>query len=98
MTAAPDVLAAIVHDDRSGTGVAPVAVGWVPFDPTADGEVVVPAVTVRKLADGRRLVTVIDDAIEELAAPQAPRPTASAYTIEPVTPVDQYLAAVGVRP
>jgi len=26
-------LAAIEHDDRSGTGVAPVGIGWVPFDP-----------------------------------------------------------------
>ena len=31
---------------------------------------------------------------ESLAAPQPPAPSASAYTIEPVTPVDDYLAAV----
>jgi isochorismate synthase len=88
-------LAAIEHDDRSGTGVAPVGIGWVPFDPDGSGEVVVPAVAVRKLADGRRLVTTIDGATEQLAAPRAPSPSASAYTIEPVTPVEQYLAAVG---
>jgi menaquinone-specific isochorismate synthase len=51
-------------------------------------------VTVRKLADGRRVVTVIDDAVEALAAPAAPSPSAAAYTIAPVTPVERYLDAV----
>jgi len=54
----------------------------------------VPAVTVRKTADGRRLVTVVDDAVECLPAPQAPSPSASGYTIAPVTAIDRYLAAV----
>ena len=94
VSAAPDALAAIEHDDRSGTGVAPVAVGWVPFDPAADGEVVVPAVTVRKLADGRRLVTVDRRRRRGARRAAGAEPTASAYTIEPVTPVEQYLAAV----
>ena len=94
VSAAPALLASIEHEDRSGSGAHPVAVGWVPFDPRADGEVIVPAVTVRKLGDGRRLVTVVDDAVDSLAAPRMPRPSAAAYTIEPVTPVDDYLAAV----
>ncbi len=71
-----------------------MAIGWVPFEPRARGELVVPAVTVRKTADGRRLVTTIDGAAEPLPAPHPPSPSASAYTIEPVTPVDHYLAAV----
>ena len=88
------VLASIDHDDTTGGGTAPVAIGWLPFDPGARGELVVPAVTVRKTADGRRLVTTIDGAAEPLPAPHPPSPSASAYTIEPVTPVDHYLAAV----
>ena len=71
-----------------------MAIGWVPFDPAGPGELVVPAVTLRKTADGRRLVTTIDGADEPLPAAQPPSPSASAYTIEPVTPVDHYLAAV----
>jgi menaquinone-specific isochorismate synthase len=89
------VLAAIEHEDATGCDdVAPVAIGWVPFDPGGAGELIVPAVTVRKTADGRRLVTIVDGADQCLPAPHAPRPAASAYTIEPVTPVDHYLAAV----
>jgi isochorismate synthase len=89
-----DLLATIDHDDRAGGCGGPVAIGWLPYDPAGAGELVVPAVTLRKLADGRRLLTVIDDADELLAAPAAPSPTAAAYAIEPVTPVDHYLAAV----
>ena len=92
--AAPAALAAIDHDDRAGGTGGPVAVGWVPYDPAGAGELIIPAVTVRKLADGRRLVTVIDDAAEDLPAPHPPSPAAAAYAIEPVTPVDRYLAAV----
>lgn len=94
LRAAASTLASITSDDRTGAGIGPVALGWVPFDPCADGEAIVPAVTLRKLADGRRVVTVVDDATETLAAPRTPSPSASAYTIEPVTPVDHYLAAV----
>ncbi|MET0324777.1 MAG: isochorismate synthase [Ilumatobacteraceae bacterium] len=92
----PTLLASIDHDDRTGGGdpVGPVAIGWLPYDPTTPGELIVPAVTVRKTADGRRLVTVIDDALECLPAPHAPSPSASAYRIEPVTAIDRYLAAV----
>jgi menaquinone-specific isochorismate synthase len=95
LSGAPALLAAIEHEDHTGGAVpGAVAIGWVPFDPTADGEAVVPAVTLRKLADGRRVVTVIDDAEEDLPTPHAPCPSAAAYRIEPVTPIDTYLAAV----
>lgn len=97
---APACLAAIEHVDESGgtcngPGAGPLAIGWVPFLPGASGEVVVPAVVVGKAADGRRWVTTIDDASdEELAPPHPPEPSASAYRIEPVTPVERYLDAV----
>jgi menaquinone-specific isochorismate synthase len=90
-----DLLASIEHDDETESGVAgPLAIGWVPFEPGKPGELVVPAACLRKMPDGRRLVTEIDGGADSLAAPGAPEPSASAYTIEPVTPVDGYLAAV----
>ena len=91
----PALLSSIDHDDTTGSGATgPVAIGWVPFEPGGPGEMVVPAVTLRKATDGRRLLTVIDGADEPLAASHPPSPSASAYTIEPVTPVEHYLAAV----
>jgi menaquinone-specific isochorismate synthase len=94
-----DVLASIEHVDESagaasGAGAGPIAVGWVPFVPGEPGELVVPAVMVGTSADGRRWVTTIDGAEESLVPPCPPRPTASGYRIEPVTPVERYLDAV----
>ena len=96
----PGFLAAIEHVDESGgacagPGAGPLAIGWVPFEPGASGELVVPAVVVGRATDGRRWVTTIDDAsADDLAPPGAPEPSASAYRIAPVTPVEQYLDAV----
>jgi isochorismate synthase len=95
----PACLASIEHVDESagactGPGAGPVAIGSVPFRPGSAGELIVPTVVVGKGADGRRWVTTIDDAHEDLAPPRPPEPSASAYRIEPVTPVEQYLDAV----
>jgi menaquinone-specific isochorismate synthase len=91
----PGFLASIEHVDQSdGEGAGPVAIGWVPFTPGEPGELVVPAVVVGASADGRRWVTTIDGAEESLAPACPPRPSASGYRIEPVTPVDEYLDAV----
>ncbi len=95
----PACLASIEHVDESGgacagSGAGPVAIGSVPFRPGSAGELIVPAVVVGKGADGRRWVTTIDDAHEDLSPPRPPEPSASAYRIEPVTPVEQYLDAV----
>jgi menaquinone-specific isochorismate synthase len=95
----PAFLASIEHVDErdgesAGPGACPVAIGWVPFTPGEPGELVVPAVAVGVGADGRRWVTTIDGAEESLTPPQPPRPSASGYRIEPVTPVEQYLEAV----
>jgi menaquinone-specific isochorismate synthase len=95
----PALLASIEHVDESGgacagPGSGPVAIGWLPFVPGEPGELVVPAVVVGKSADGRRWVTAIDDAVDELVPAGAPAPSASGYRIEPVTPVEQYLDAV----
>ena len=97
--AGPAFLAAIEHLDESagagsGPGAGPLAIGWVPFTPGAPGELVVPAVVVGKGPEGRHWVTTIDGAEEELAPPRPSEPSAAAYRIEPVTPVEQYLEAV----
>ncbi len=89
----PGLLASIDHDD-GGSGLHPLAIGWVPFEPGGSGDMVLPAVALRKTADGGRWVTVIEGAAESLAAPHPPQPAAAGYRIEPVTPVEHYLGAV----
>lgn len=81
------------HDPPRGSG--PIAIGWVPYEPGGAGELVIPAVTVAVGADSRPWVTTIDDAsIDDLLPPGPPAPTAGGFTIEPVTPVADYLRAV----
>ena len=86
-------LAAIDHTDDVG-GVRPIALGVVPFEPGAPCELVVPSVTVGKAADGRRWVTRIDGSDEPVTAGPRPVPRAQQFTVQPLTPVDRYLAAV----
>ena len=87
------VLAAIEHDDRTG-GARPLALGVVPFKPGAPCDLIIPAMTVVKAADGRRWVTTIDDATTELDTPARPAPRAQSFTTEPLTPIKDYLLAV----
>ncbi len=87
------VLAGIEHVDEVG-GVHPLAIGVVPFEPGTPCELVIPAVTVGKAADGRQWVTVIDDARTDLAGGPRPVPRAQEFAVSPLTPVDRYLAAV----
>lgn len=89
----PAVLAAIHHDDEVG-GVQPVALGVVPFEPGTPCELLIPAVTVGKDAEGRRWVTTIDGAEADLSVPPRPTPRAQEFTVRPLSPVDRYLAAV----
>ena len=88
-----DVLAGMEHTDDVG-GVQPLAIGVVPFESGTPCELVVPAVTVGKAADGRRWVTVIDDAPLDLVGGPRPVPRAQGFTVRPLTPVDRYLAAL----
>jgi menaquinone-specific isochorismate synthase len=58
--AVAEALGAIVVDDAVGRpGCGPVAMGALPFDPTAPGELLVPAVVVGRSEDGTRWVTTI---------------------------------------
>jgi isochorismate synthase len=92
---AGDALAAIDTDDdvdRSGSG--PVAFGALPFLPGAPGEVVIPAVVVRRDADGTAWVTAIDDAEVDLTPPPAPRAAAGGYVLRPGFDPGAFQAAV----
>lgn len=87
-------LAAIDHDDRTGRGRGPIAIGALPFLPGSDADLVVPEVLVAKAADGHRSLTVIDDADVELFGTGDPEPAAATYSIAPGVPIDHYLDAV----
>lgn len=92
---AVDALAAIDHDSTVD-GVAPLAIGSVPFLPGADGELIVPAVTVGKRADGTAWVTWFDgvDPAAMLAEMPVSTPTATDYTLGSAGPIEGYLDAV----
>ncbi|MFM2076813.1 MAG: hypothetical protein RJA49_703, partial [Actinomycetota bacterium] len=87
------MLAEIDHVDEVG-GVHPIALGVVPFETGSTCDLVVPKVLVGKAADGRRWVTVVDDADPDLAVGARPVPKAQEFTVRPLTPVDRYLTAV----
>lgn len=89
----PAVLAAIDHHDEV-SGITPLALGVVPFEPGTPCSLVIPQVLVGKAADGRRWVTTIDDASADLALAARPAPRAQEFSVRPLTPVDHYLAAV----
>lgn len=81
--------------EAAGPGVGPVAIGWMPYEPGGPGEMVVPEVVVRTGPGGRSWLTTIDGApAGDLVPAMPPPPAAAAFTIEPVTPVAAYLAAV----
>ncbi len=89
------VLAAIERDDTLGhPGCGPVALGVLPFRPGDPAQLVIPAVTVGKGADGERWITTIDAAEPDLAPPPPPVATAAAFSVGPGVAVDTYLAAV----
>jgi isochorismate synthase len=87
---ADDVPAALAAIDG---GSEALAIGVFDFAPGGPGDFVIPAVQVRKHPDGRCRLTVIDGADDALEAPR-PHPSAAAFTIEPLTPIPRYLAAV----
>jgi len=100
-----DVLAGIDHTNHADVDAAPIALGTIPFRPGAPGDMIIPALTVRKHDNGDATVTVIDDgqrdvsddAVREALEPQMTRPaSASGYTIEPGADIEHYLAAVTV--
>ena len=92
---AQELLADVAVDDdvqRPGTGV--VAFGALPFAPGAGGELVVPAVTVGRDADGTAWVTVVDGADDDVAPAPAPRAMGGAFTLRPGWDPHAFQAAV----
>ena len=102
LAAVPDVLAGMERDDEVGhPGCGPVALGVLPFQPSAGTELVIPAVTVGKDADGTRWITTIEGGdgarrrgrSTSSRARRRCRPRA-ASRVAPGVPVETYLAAV----
>jgi isochorismate synthase len=90
-----DVLASIERDDAVGLpGCGPVAFGALPFQPGADGDLVIPAVVVGKGPDGSRWITSIDGAEAELQPARAPRARAGAWRLQPGLDPGAFQAAV----
>ncbi len=95
---AADFLGSLEHNGTVA-GAGPVALGCVPFVPGSPAELAVPAVQVRKHANGSTSVTVVgdvpDDAVVAALTPGDPGPTtAASWSIEPAVDVDEYLSAV----
>lgn len=94
---AQGALAAMEGDDELGLpGTGPVAFGALPFDPGAEGDLVVPSLVVGRAEDGTRWVTTVavhgdePDAAAALTATATPRALdPSSFTVRPVrTPAD----------
>jgi menaquinone-specific isochorismate synthase len=99
---APSYLGAIEHDSTV-EGVAPVALGSLPFLPGSPADLVVPQVVVGKGCGRPPWVTVLApdagsldrvDVAAAIAAPPAPTPSAASYELGPDVPVEHYLTAV----
>jgi len=95
---AAEFLSALDHD-TTGSAAGPVALGCVPFVPGSPAELLVPAVQVRKGADGATSVTVVGDmsrsvVVEALTQRTPARATAASWSIEPAVGVEAYLTAV----
>ena len=90
------LLASIEHRDDVG-GRSPIAIGSIPFEPGRPVELLVPALLVGMADDGTRWVTRVEGGVQPpptLEAAPHPPPRAQAFTVQPLTPVDRYLAAV----
>lgn len=90
-------LRSLEHDSEV-EGVAPIALGALPFEPGAPCDLVVPAVLVGKASDGRRWVTHVGagpfDDLHDVVARPRPTPEAARFSIGAAAPVEQYLTAV----
>jgi menaquinone-specific isochorismate synthase len=92
---APALLRSIERRDSVGQpGCGPVAIGALPFDPDAEGSLVIPSVVVGKGPDGHRWLTTIDDAEVDLTPPAPPVASAGEFSVAPGVSVPTYLAAV----
>jgi isochorismate synthase len=87
-------LASIETDDPLGwSGTGPIAVGALPFDRAAGGELVIPSVVVGRRAGGRCWMTEVGDRPGRLHASEAPA-TPSSWTVTADTSADDWHAMV----
>ena len=91
---AAEFLSAIEHRDNVGGTNGPIALGALPFLPGSAANLVIPQVIVAKDDRGRGWVTRIDGSDEPIRTSSEPVPSAAAYTLRPLVPVDHYLRAV----
>ena len=89
----PATLAAIGHDDY-GSGLHPLALGVVPFEPNSAASLIIPSVTIRKGSNGAAWVTRIDGADDDLRPAARPPARAQSFSVAPLTPIPHYLVAV----
>lgn len=96
-----------VDGDVPPRGHGPHLFGVVPFLPRQSARFVLPRTVVTKDAEGQCWVTIVgadpasltdgavDEAVAEALRAATPTVSANSYTVSPVTPVEDYLAAVG---
>lgn len=93
---AAEVLAAFPTDDEvGGPGTGPVAFGALPFDPDADGELVVPEVVVGRRDDGTRWITWVGEGeLPPVAGPRRQLRAPSTFRVTPARPPEDWCEAV----
>lgn len=99
-------LAGMAGEDEVGVpGTGPVAFGALPFDPAADGSLVVPSLVVGRAEDGTRWCTTVgrDEAehaaaadllVDALVSPSSPTGEPSSFSVAPVRPPEAWCASV----
>lgn len=88
------LLRSIEHEDASDGQAGPVAIGALPFLPGTPAELVVPSVVLTCTPDGQRWLTLVDGASANVEPRVPPVPSAATFTVRPLTPIADYLAAV----
>lgn len=91
-----------VDDEVGGPGTGPLAFGALPFDPDADGELLVPEVVVGRREDGTQWITWVDEPAAGVASPTAPpalaattaRTAPNSFTVTPSRSPDDWCDAV----
>jgi menaquinone-specific isochorismate synthase len=92
-------LAQLPADDQvGGPGTGPLAFGALPFDPDADGELLVPALVVGRREDGMQWITWADEGGAAQPPPalaaEGVRSEPSTFTVTPARPPQDWCDAV----
>ncbi|HVF73901.1 MAG TPA: isochorismate synthase [Acidimicrobiales bacterium] len=82
------------HDDVGLPGCGPVAMGALPFDPDAEGSMVIPATVVGRAADGTSWMTTVAGWPEETAPMPVERRPPDRFTLDAVRSHEDWCEAV----